>query len=139
MEKRATFSMNTWLSTYINLLDLLFRPFPTPPKTSSLSKAVTVVAGKTYTPSNAYTRFDRGSGACNGQSEGGDADAVFILEEGATLENVVIGANQVEGVHCLGACTLKNVWFEDVCEDAITIKVNYGCSCYIRRTLTFNL
>jgi pectate lyase len=93
-----------------------------------VSKAITVAAGKTYTPAAAYTRFDRGSGACNGQSEGGDADAVFILQEGATLENVVIGANQAEGVHCLGACTLKNVWFEDVCEDAITIKQKSGTS-----------
>ncbi|RYP68604.1 hypothetical protein DL771_006576 [Monosporascus sp. 5C6A] len=28
----------------------------------------------------------------------------------------------MEGVHCLGACNLEFVWFEDVCEDAITIK-----------------
>ena len=31
-------------------------------------------------------RFDRGSGACGGQTEGGDKDAVFILEEGAVLQ-----------------------------------------------------
>ena len=29
---------------------------------------------------------------CTGQAEGGDADAVFILENGATLKNVIIGA-----------------------------------------------
>lgn len=52
----------------------------------------------------------------------GEKDAVFVLEDGATLRNVVIGANQKEGVHCLGACNLEFVWFEDVCEDAITIK-----------------
>lgn len=51
----------------------------------------------------------------------GDSDAVFLLESGATLQNVIIGKNQMEGVHCLGACTLRFVWFEDVCEDAITI------------------
>ncbi|THU84400.1 pectate lyase [Dendrothele bispora CBS 962.96] len=73
-------------------------------------------------------RFDRGSGACKGQNEGGDSDAVFLLQQGATLQNVVIGANQAEGVHCLGSCTLKNVWFEDVCEDAITIKQSSGTS-----------
>ena len=53
-------------------------------------------------------RYDRGSGACTGQTEGGDSDAVFLLQAGAVLQNVVIGANQAEGVHCLGACTLKN-------------------------------
>jgi pectate lyase len=51
----------------------------------------------------------------------GDSDAVFLLESGATLQNVIIGKNQMEGVHCLGPCTLRFVWFEDVCEDAITI------------------
>lgn len=52
----------------------------------------------------------------------GEKDAVFVLEDGATLRNVVIGANQKEGVHCLGSCNLEFVWFEDVCEDAISIK-----------------
>lgn len=51
----------------------------------------------------------------------GSSDAVFILRPGATLRNVIIGKNQKEGVHCLGPCTLEFVWFEDVCEDAISI------------------
>jgi hypothetical protein len=51
----------------------------------------------------------------------GPADAVFYLHSGATLKNVIIGKNQAEGVHCDGPCTLQFVWFEDVCEDAITI------------------
>ncbi|KAJ6595509.1 pectate lyase C [Mycena vulgaris] len=109
--------------------------FPTPPTTSSLSKAMTIAAGTTFTPPLPYTRFDRGAGACSEQSEGGDSDAVFLLAEGATLSRVTIGANQAEGVHCLGSCTLDHVYFEDVCEDAITIKqtsasavshINYG-------------
>ena len=28
---------------------------------------------------------------CTGQDEGGDSDAVFILENGATLKNAIIG------------------------------------------------
>ncbi|KAG7113883.1 pectate lyase E like protein [Verticillium longisporum] len=59
---------------------------------------------------------------CTGQKEGGDADAVFILENGATLKNAIIGADQIEGVHCKGACTIENVWWKDVCEDALSIK-----------------
>ncbi|CAE6529013.1 unnamed protein product [Rhizoctonia solani] len=98
--------------------------FPTPPKTSSLTAAMTI----TGTFDGGNVRFDRGEGACEGQKEGGDKDAVFLLEDGATLQNVVIGANQAEGVHCLGSCTLNNVWFEDVCEDAITIKQSSGTS-----------
>ncbi|KAG8922138.1 hypothetical protein FRC00_007795 [Tulasnella sp. 408] len=69
-------------------------------------------------------RYDRAGspGDCQGQKETGEAEAVFILESGATIENVIIGAAQSEGIHCRGPCTVKNVWWEDVCEDAITIK-----------------
>lgn len=34
-------------------------------------------------------RYDRGSGACKGQTEGGDSDAVFLVESGATLQYVL--------------------------------------------------
>ncbi|KAM0540224.1 hypothetical protein ACHAPJ_013622 [Fusarium lateritium] len=87
--------------------------------TKSLSKPQTIKAGQTFDAK--WVKYDRGV-SCTGQSEGGDADAVFLLEEGATLKNVIIGKNQKEGVHCLGSCNLEFVWFEDVCEDAITIK-----------------
>ncbi|KAK4098163.1 polysaccharide lyase family 3 protein [Parathielavia hyrcaniae] len=63
--------------------------------------------------------YDRGR-ACDTDADTGSASAVFILENGATLSNVIIGKNQLEGVHCKGSCTLRNVWFRDVCEDAIS-------------------
>ncbi|KAF8245448.1 pectate lyase, partial [Wilcoxina mikolae CBS 423.85] len=72
-------------------------------------------------------RYDRGV-ACTGQIEGLDKDAVFLVEDGATLKNVIIGANQIEGIHCMGSCTLENVWWEDVCEDALTIRQLSGTS-----------
>ncbi|KAH8802378.1 pectate lyase-domain-containing protein [Flagelloscypha sp. PMI_526] len=97
--------------------------FPSPPKTSSLSAPITV----TGTFDGGNVRFDRGSGACK-SGEGGDSDAVFLVQSGGTVQNVVIGANQMEGIHCLGSCNLYNVWFEDVCEDAITIKQSSGQS-----------
>lgn len=86
--------------------------------TKTLSAPQRIPAGQVFDAG--WVKYDRGSGAC-GDGEGGDADAVFLLEPGATLRNVIIGKNQMEGVHCLGACTLEFVWFEDVCEDAITI------------------
>ncbi|CAK1359040.1 putative pectate lyase E [Cercospora beticola] len=63
--------------------------------------------------------YDRGRD-CDTDDDTGSESAVFILENGATLSNVIIGARQLEGVHCKGACTLKNVWFRDVCEDAVS-------------------
>ncbi|KAG9327165.1 hypothetical protein KVV02_000881 [Mortierella alpina] len=80
--------------------------------------AVSIISGvKDY----GNKEFDRGH-PCNSDKDTGSANAVFILKNGATLSNVIIGANALEGVHCEGACTLKNVWFRDVCEDAITLK-----------------
>lgn len=45
---------------------------------------------------------------------------VFELAAGATLSNVTIGVPGADGVHCLGSCTLKNVNWQDVGEDAAT-------------------
>ncbi|KAI9147500.1 putative pectate lyase D [Paramyrothecium foliicola] len=104
---------------------------------SVLDAPMTIAAGDSFDGGNAV--FDRGA-SCSGQSEGGSSDAVFILEAGASLSNVVIGKshsirffwaqandekigpNQVEGVHCMGGCTLTNVWWDAVCEDAFSIK-----------------
>ncbi|KAI6383315.1 hypothetical protein MCOR25_000235 [Pyricularia grisea] len=76
-------------------------------------------------------RFERNPAVCQGQTETGEKDAMFILENGATLSNVIIGKSQAEGVHCKGTCTLNNVWWADVCEDAATFKQTSGTS-YIR-------
>lgn len=53
--------------------------------------------------------------------QGEDQRPLFVLESGATLQNVIIGAPAADGVHCLGSCTLENVWWEDVGEDAATL------------------
>ncbi|WQF85475.1 Putative pectate lyase PlyH/PlyE, pectin lyase/virulence factor [Colletotrichum destructivum] len=94
---------------------------PSATETISNSKPIEVAAGESY--DGKLARFDRGAGACKAQTEGGQKDAVFILRKGATLKNAIIGKDQMEGVYCLGGgCTIENVWFEDVCEDAISIK-----------------
>lgn len=45
--------------------------------------------------------FDRGQ-PCDSDQDTGSDNAVFILEDGASLSNVIIGANALEGVHCKG-------------------------------------
>ncbi|KAF7901865.1 uncharacterized protein EAF01_007163 [Botrytis porri] len=87
--------------------------------TSALSAVQTIAAGEHF--DGGMVMFDRGV-SCTGQAEGGDSDAVFQIEAGGSLSNVIIGPNQIEGVHCQGACTLTNVWWSAVCEDAFTIK-----------------
>ncbi|KAF4627510.1 hypothetical protein G7Y89_g10642 [Cudoniella acicularis] len=87
--------------------------------TSILSAAQTIAAGASF--DGGMVMFDRGV-SCTGQSEGGDSDPVFQIENGGSLSNAIIGPNQIEGVHCQGACTLTNVWWSAVCEDAFTVK-----------------
>ncbi|KAH8587588.1 pectate lyase [Bisporella sp. PMI_857] len=94
---------------------------------SALSTPKTIAAGASF--DGGMYRYDRGVSCSDG--EGGDADAVFLVQSGGTLKNVIIGANQLEGVHCLGPCTIQNVWWADVCEDALTIKQSSGTSYII--------
>ena len=76
--------------------------------------------------------FDRGRD-CDTDADTGSDSAVFILNDGATISNVIIGSRQLEGVHCKGACTLRNVWFRDVCEGK---QLGFEVA-KIRRMLTF--
>ncbi|KAF4451829.1 pectate lyase [Fusarium albosuccineum] len=99
--------------------NLARRQQPDAAGSSVLDAPMTIAAGESFDGGNVV--FDRGV-SCTGQEEGGDSDAVFILEAGASLSNVIIGPNQVEGVHCNGGCTITNVWWDAVCEDAFSIK-----------------
>ena len=64
--------------------------------------------------------YGSGELAGDGQEEG--QDPIFKLAAGATLKNVIIGAPGADGIHCEGNCTLQNVWWEDVGEDAATFR-----------------
>jgi pectate lyase len=70
---------------------------------------------------------DGGMQVHNGSLENcaaGDQDSVDPLIEvanGGTVRNVIMGSNVGDGIHCLGSCTIENVWFPYVCDDAITI------------------
>lgn len=62
--------------------------------------------------------------SCSGSSE--SQQPVFLLKDGATLKNVVITKNAADGVHCEGNCNIENVVWQDVCEDAATMKGGSG-------------
>jgi hypothetical protein len=88
--------------------------WPTP--TSSVKVDATVPVSGT---------FDGGMKRYYGIGDGGQSesqDPMFELAAGATLRNVIIGAPAGDGVHCEGNCTLINVWWEDVGEDAATFR-----------------
>ncbi|TYJ57836.1 hypothetical protein B9479_001446 [Cryptococcus floricola] len=120
-------------STLLSLLPFLAMSSAAPqviPRSSSYTLPVPTSQGNvTYSSAQSISgtfdgelkTYGRGV-SCTGQAEGGNSDAVFLLEDGATLKNVIIGEDQIEGVHCLGSCTIENVWWIAVCEDALTFK-----------------
>ncbi|HEX9619688.1 MAG TPA: pectate lyase [Polyangiaceae bacterium] len=63
-----------------------------------------------------------GTGSLGSSGQGEDQDPIFVLAPGATLRNVILGNPAADGVHCEGDCTLENVWWEDVGEDAATFE-----------------
>ncbi|WP_406859138.1 pectate lyase [Streptomyces sp. HUAS MG47] len=97
--------------------------------TATGQKAVGSTIKVTGTYDGAYQRF-YGSGALGGSSQDEGQDPVFQLADGAVLKNVVLGTPAADGVHCLGSCTLQNVWWEDVGEDAATFKGKSASAVY---------
>jgi hypothetical protein len=72
-----------------------------------------------------------GSGDLGSGSQDEDQGPLFELADGATLKNVVLGSPAADGVHCLGSCTLRNVWWQDVGEDAATFKGKSASATYL--------
>ncbi|WP_322746831.1 pectate lyase [Cellulomonas sp. S1-8] len=60
-------------------------------------------------------------GLSSGDQEEGQPP-MFELADGATIKNVILGTGAADGIHCKGTCTIQNVWWEDVGEDAATFK-----------------
>jgi hypothetical protein len=66
-----------------------------------------------------------GSGSLGGSGQNEGQGALFNVANGGTLKNVIIGGSgcaAADGVHCAGSCTLENVWWGDVGEDAATFR-----------------
>jgi len=84
-----------------------------------VGETIQVAAGETFDGGG-----DRyyGTGDLGDGGKGEDQGPIFELADGAGLSNVVLGAPAADGVHCLGNCTLRNVVWEDVGEDAATFK-----------------
>ncbi|KAI1086416.1 polysaccharide lyase family 3 protein [Rostrohypoxylon terebratum] len=110
---------NTTPNTLTALTKRATFPIPASKGSVTFTKAQTVPANQPF--DGGFKTYGRGV-SCTGQAEGGDADAVFLLEDGATLKNAIIGKDQIEGVHCKGSCRIENVWWEAVCEDALSLK-----------------
>ncbi|MEU5511257.1 pectate lyase [Streptomyces fungicidicus] len=90
-----------------------------PSDTGSKPVSSTVAVSGTY--DGGLKKF-YGTGDLGGDSQDEGQDPIFELADGATLKNVIIGTPAADGVHCKGSCTLQNVWWLDVGEDAASFK-----------------
>ncbi|BBH65630.1 hypothetical protein ACTI_23150 [Actinoplanes sp. OR16] len=89
--------------------------------TATGTKPVTATIAVSGTLDGGNVRY-YGSGALGDDSQDEGQDPLFKLADGAVLKNVILGAPAADGVHCSGSCTLINVWWENVGEDAATFK-----------------
>lgn len=95
------------------------KPTEIPPATGTVevNKTIVVKAGETFDGGGKL--YQAGKALGNGdQSE--NQQAVFVIEQGGTLKNVQVAGG--DGVHTKGDATLKDVWWKDVGEDAMTMK-----------------
>lgn len=94
-------------------------PGEIPPATGTVivDKPIVVKAGETFDGGGKL--FKAGSAIGDG-SQNENQKPVFVLEPGATLKNVQVDGG--DGVHTRGDATLKDVWWKNVGEDAMTMK-----------------
>jgi hypothetical protein len=64
-------------------------------------------------------------------SQNESQDPMFKIANGGTLQNVIIGSPAGDGVHCEGTCTIRNVWWNDIGEDAATFKGTGNGTSYV--------
>ncbi|MFS0699132.1 pectate lyase [Cellulomonas sp. 179-A 4D5 NHS] len=99
--------------------------WPTPTSSQKVSATIEISGTKDM----GLVRYHGISSGDQGESQ----PPMFKLADGAVLRNVILGTGAGDGIHCTGTCTIENVWFEDVGEDAATFK---GTSA--SQTMTIN-
>jgi hypothetical protein len=99
--------------------------WPTASGSQAVTSTISVSGTKDYGMLRLYGSGDLGTG---GQDE--DQGPILELAAGAVVKNVIIGSPAADGIHCLGSCTLQNVWWEDVGEDAATFLGSSSSNVY---------
>ncbi|MGD9211757.1 MAG: RICIN domain-containing protein [Desulfobacteraceae bacterium] len=115
-KKHISFVLFYSLITWVTLLLLLSTNAIA--DTIHISETIVVGEGETYDGGgDTIVASGMGDG-----SQDESQDPIFKLQKGATLKNVIIAAPGCDGVHCYGNNTVENVVWEDVGEDALTVK-----------------
>jgi hypothetical protein len=115
------------ITTGLSLSAASAASWPTP---SGSPQAVSKTIPVSGTTDGGMKRY-YGSGDLGSDNQDEDQGPLFELADGATLKNVILGSPAADGVHCLGSCTLRNVWWQDVGEDAATFKGTSPSATYL--------
>ena len=97
---------------------------PTKPNTGNLTRTVvnaTIIVKSGETFDGTGKRFVAGSALGDGSQDEGQ-QPVFRFEDGAKAVNITLGGPAADGIHTYGDVTLENIVWEDIGEDAMTIK-----------------
>jgi pectate lyase C len=93
--------------------------------TASVAGAATIQVSSTILVTSGTFNGQNNTYVSNGLGDGGQGESqspIFRCENGATIQNVVIGAPGADGIHFYNGCNLRNVHWTDVGEDASTVK-----------------
>ena len=89
-----------------------------------ITSTISVASGATYDGrGNTIVARNMGDGS---QAEG--QKPFFRLNSGSTVKNCILAAPGVDGIHYYGNGTIDNVTWQDVGEDAMTIKSSGTCN-----------
>ncbi len=91
-----------------------------PADTITVNETIVISEGETFDGEG--KRYVANPDTLGDGSQSESQQSVFRLEDGATLKNVVLGHPAADGVHTYGDALVENVVWEDVGEDALTIK-----------------
>lgn len=92
---------------------------PVPTRTVVVDETIIVPAGQSVDFKG--TRFVPARSLGDGSQREAQRP-VMVLMKGASVRGVIIGKPGADGIHCRGENELRDVWFEDVGEDAVTVE-----------------
>lgn len=91
---------------------------------SPTGSTVTISGTKSVTDYDGKGALHEGDGNDCTLGDQSSTKAIIEVANGGSVKNVIFGKNIGDGIHCLGSCTIDNVWFPYICDDAITINLD---------------
>jgi hypothetical protein len=91
--------------------------WPSGSGSTNLGGGITVGPGETY---DGNMQVHEGSLNDCSTGDQDSTDPLIEVGDGGTVKNIVMGRRVGDGIHCTGSCTIENVWFPYVCDDAVS-------------------